>query len=283
LSLREQLPGRLRSWAPGWFVRQGLVISRTMPGTNVRCRWRVSSKLDLYRISSAWVKEPGTIAWIVDDVRPGDVVWDIGANIGIYSVPLGHRVRGNGGRVVAVEPNLVNAASLLTNVVLNGLGDIVQIVAEPIAERSIRGLMPMKTSHLQSGKSGVQFVASEGAGVVLEPHGSVHRAVRSLSGPELVSLTRSQPDIIKIDVDGLDLEILRGLQELLTGRTRPRLISVEMRSGEPRFVDLMQAVGYRLREMNYSPGKRVAILQGRDASRVMGNGIFVPVEAPTRE
>jgi FkbM family methyltransferase len=254
-----------------------------MPGTNVRCRWRVSSRHDLYRISSAWVKEPGTIAWIVDELRPGDVVWDIGANIGIYSVPLGHRVRGNGGRVVAVEPNLVNAASLLTNVVLNGLGDVVQIVAEPIAERSIQGLIPMRTSHLESGKSGVQLVAPGGVGLGLDPHGSVHRVVRSLSGPELASLTRSRPDIIKIDVDGLDFEILRGLREILTGRSRPRLISVEMTSGEPRFVDLMEAVGYRLREMNFGMLGGQKIREGRDPTTVSGNGIFVPVEAPTRE
>ncbi|MFM9084955.1 MAG: FkbM family methyltransferase, partial [Acidimicrobiia bacterium] len=179
-------------------LRWGVVVRRTMPGTTVRCYWKITSRQDVFRVASAWVKEPGTIAWIRDEVRQGDVVWDIGANIGIYTVPLGHKVRGVGGRVVAVEPNLVNTVSLLTNLLLNDLGEVVSVVAEPMADSSSFGEMFMRSAHLQSGRSGVQFshVGTMGSPSDTERRG-VTRHVRAVSADDLCAAVGSPPHIVK--------------------------------------------------------------------------------------
>jgi len=229
------------------------------------------------------VKEPGTIAWIRDEVRQGDVVWDIGANIGIYTVPLGHKVRGAGGRVVAVEPNLVNTVSLLTNLLLNDLGDVVSVVAEPMADSSSFGGMFMRSAHLQSGQSGVQFshVGTIGSSADAEHRGAM-RHVRAVSAEDLCAAVGSSPNIVKIDVDGLDYDILLGMRDVLRGTSRPRLVSVEMLGDEPRFVQFMRGVGYRLREMNFGMLGAAKIRQGRDPSVVSGNGIFVPADDAAR-
>jgi FkbM family methyltransferase len=227
-------------------------------------------------VSSAWVKEPGTIAWIRDEVHAGDVVWDIGANIGIYSIPLGHRVRGSGGRVIAVEPSLASAASLAENIAVNDLGGVVHLVCEPVAATTSDGTMSISRRHLESGKSGLQFRTDSDQSM----SAPMVRFVRSVSPADLQVLTGSSPTIIKIDVDGLDYEILEGLKAILMSESRPRFVSVEMRADEPRFVALMESLGYELREMNFSMGGSRKIRQGKAPSLVSGNGIFVPRDVP---
>jgi len=266
----------LKRWLPGWLVRSGWTISRRLPGTDLRCRWRVRSRHDVYRVSSAWVKEPGTIAWIRDEVHAGDVVWDIGANIGIYSIPLGYRVRGSGGRVIAVEPSLASAASLAENIAVNDLGGVVHLVCEPVAATTSDGAISISLTHLESGKAGLQFRTDSDQSM----SAPMVRFVRSVSPADLQVLTGSSPTIIKIDVDGLDFEILEGLKAILVSASRPRLVSVEMRGDEPRFVALMESLGYELREMNFGMLGSMSIRQGKAPSLVSGNGIFVPRDVP---
>ena len=52
-------------------------------------------------------KEPETIEWIESNVKPNDVVLDIGANVGAYSLIMGKLV-GEGGIIYSFEPNWVN-------------------------------------------------------------------------------------------------------------------------------------------------------------------------------
>ena len=59
-----------------------------------------------------FVKESGTCEWIKNDIGPGDVFFDIGANIGIYSILAANRV-GKTGKVYAFEPHSGNFTRLL--------------------------------------------------------------------------------------------------------------------------------------------------------------------------
>ena len=61
--------------------------------------------------------EPETISWIDDEVEPGDVVWDVGANVGLYSCYAAKA----GARVLAFEPSGINFGLLVAHVELNGL------------------------------------------------------------------------------------------------------------------------------------------------------------------
>jgi Met-10+ like-protein len=69
-------------------------------------------------------KEPWTVAWLDRSVRAGDVLWDVGANIGAYSLIAASLGR-EAAAIVAVEPAFANYAALCENVVLNGCQDAV--------------------------------------------------------------------------------------------------------------------------------------------------------------
>src|SRR4051794_37732121 len=82
---------------------------------------RSAPKIDL-RLRSA-AKEPWTVKWI-EAFEPGDVFYDIGANVGAYSL-LAAKVGGGAVPVVAFEPSAPTYHDLCVNVALNGCDEIV--------------------------------------------------------------------------------------------------------------------------------------------------------------
>ena len=82
-------------------------------------------------------KEPATIRWI-DTFAPGEVLWDIGANIGIYSLYAGVVKRVE---VLAFEPAAFNHAVLCDNIRLNGLDDRVAAYGLAFSDRSGLGTL----------------------------------------------------------------------------------------------------------------------------------------------
>ena len=71
------------------------------------------------RAGSLFTKQPQTIAWI-DSFRPGSVFWDVGANVGVYTL---YAARRGDTRVVAFEPAAVNYFVLSANCEINAFDD----------------------------------------------------------------------------------------------------------------------------------------------------------------
>jgi hypothetical protein len=84
----------------------GLELKFTVP--NRLCRWRADT------FSS---KEPETLEWI-DEIPSGAILWDIGANVGIYSV---YAAKARGCKVIAFEPSVFNLELLARNIFINEL------------------------------------------------------------------------------------------------------------------------------------------------------------------
>lgn len=134
----------------------------------------------------------------------GMVVWDVGANVGLYSIPAA-RAAGTEGRVVAFEPIPRNVAYLRRHVELNGLSQVT-IVEAAVVE--------------QSGT------------VALMPGDSPSEARVCVGGPWLVrgvslddwqrSTGAALPALVKIDVEGAEDRVLAGAAGVL-GRARPAL------------------------------------------------------------
>ncbi|HAH65825.1 MAG TPA: hypothetical protein DCL72_10210 [Rhizobiales bacterium] len=90
-------------------------------------RFACPNLLTRWRVETLRSKEPATLDWI-DGFSCEDTLWDVGANIGIYSI---YAAVSRGCRVVAFEPSPVNFALLERNIVLNDLSE--KIVAFPVA------------------------------------------------------------------------------------------------------------------------------------------------------
>ncbi len=135
--------------------------------------------------------------WLANSIRPGDTVVDIGANIGYYSVVAGKLV-GEKGRVIAFEPDPVAASFIRKNLELNGLSNVtVEQKAVSNAPGSIR-----------------LFLSEENKGDhrIYQPEGEE----RPFVDVEAVALDDyfaggSTPDVVKIDTQGAELAIFRGM------------------------------------------------------------------------
>lgn len=154
------------------------------------------------------------IAFLVGSLRPGAVALDIGANIGFYTVPLARRLQGLAGIVHAFEPLAANHARLVENVALNDAGDVAKLWHSALG--SSDGMVALEPERGAPTGNAASFpVVVETSGRELAPLTTVDAfAARE-------ALERC--DLIKIDVEGGELAVLRGSDELLT-RCRPFVV-----------------------------------------------------------
>jgi len=181
-------------------------------------------------------KETGTIAWIDRHLRAGDVFYDIGANIGAYTIFAGHRL-GDGGQVIAFEPHIPNANSLIENVFANGLDRRVAIVTAALSREP--GYERFNYYAMQAGTSSSQYGHASVEGQSFEPrfaeikHGCT---VDALCDSGLLVLSGEEPpgylparDLESVSVRQL-LEAVRraGEDPTLTPNSLPVSMPVEM-------------------------------------------------------
>lgn len=179
---------------------------------------------ELWRAGHYDSKEPDTLDWIDACFDAGDIVYDVGANIGQYSLYAARRLRGDV-RILSFEPEALNFAKLNRNIVLNDLGGA--ITAYPIAISDETGLDTFFVKTFVSGAS----LHALGRAVT---QGEVPFEAQNLQGTLAVSLDDlvgrfglPAPTHIKVDVDGIEERIVSGASELL-GNPALRTVLIEI-------------------------------------------------------
>jgi FkbM family methyltransferase len=169
---------------------------------------RVTSKSERNRLR-ACEKEPFTIEWIHRHIRPGDVLYDIGANVGAYSLVAAKKPDG-GARVFAFEPSYANVVSLCTNIVINDAAE--QITPLPFAVSNADGLGVFALRALESGSARHTL----GEGPSAEGPTLYRQPVITLRLDALIErFGLPLPNHIKLDVDGGELAVLEGAARAL--------------------------------------------------------------------
>jgi FkbM family methyltransferase len=164
----------------------------------------VPNRLNLYRVETFATKEPETLEWI-ESLPSNSVLWDVGANIGLYSVYAAVARRCN---VWAFEPSVFNLELLARNIALNKLQESICIV--PIALSDQIGSSMFKMSNTQWGGALSTF------GQNFDQDGKELRQVFEYQTLGLsiddacVLLKIPQPQYLKMDVDGIEHLILSG-------------------------------------------------------------------------
>jgi len=166
----------------------------TLPGGE---RVRVSAR---YRLL-AW--NPEEYAAFRAAIRPGDVVLDIGANLGAYTVLFGQWV-GPAGRVFAFEPAPETASGLRRQVQLNGLSDRVEVIQSAMTAQP--GSVRFHAEGVQGGNALASDRDAGATGVI---------TVNATSIDAFCADRGIRPGVIKIDVEGAELDVLRGARETL--------------------------------------------------------------------
>lgn len=178
----------------------GLILKFTTP--NSLCVWRAQTFS---------TKEPETLEWI-DSIPESSVLWDVGANIGLYSV---YAAKKRNCRIWAFEPSVFNLELLARNLSVNGLTKQVCIVPMALSDRLGSSQMRMTTTEWGGALStfGQEF-------------GWDGEAIRQVFEFQTIGLTMDDavqrmaipaPDYIKMDVDGLEHFILKGGPIVLQG------------------------------------------------------------------
>jgi FkbM family methyltransferase len=177
--------------------------------------------LPLWRVRTLFTKEPETIEWI-DGFAETDVFWDIGANVGIYSL---YAAANRGIRVLAFEPAAGNYFLLNRSIELNGVDDRVQAYCVAFSDDKRIHMLNMQTTELGGALSsfgepidtfGKQFVPGFRQGMT----GYGIDAFIDEFDPLF-------PNHIKIDVDGIEDRIIAGATKTLAD-ARLRSLSIEL-------------------------------------------------------
>jgi FkbM family methyltransferase len=238
-------------------------------------RLRVRTVHELNRATNALHNEPGTLRWIRSAVRPGDVFYDVGANIGLFALLAAHRA-GAGGRVAAFEPHAATVDALLANVALNDLGDRIDVLS--CALHSESGHRPFLYRSLAAA-SGLSQV-----GATRDPHrhdvAPVARELKAVAAADdLIAAGTIRPaNVVKIDVDGNEGAVLAGMRGLLTGARQPRSVQVEVNpEGSADVLAFMRSAGYRETGRHLTLGSEQLVRAGTDPATLGANVVFEPV------
>jgi FkbM family methyltransferase len=182
-----------------------------------------------------------TLDAVASLLRPHDVVLDVGANIGAIALPLARKLRGCG-RVVAVEAAADTADRLRWHVRVNGLTDRVHIVQAGLSDRT--GSARLRTSGFGQHDVGTRTLEGDSP--------DVGEPVDLVTGDALrEQLGVDRFDIIKIDVEGHELAVLRGLDRTFA-EAPPRVVLLEVVAGNQQRAGLStDALVQRMHELGY--------------------------------
>ena len=150
-------------------------------------------------------------------IKPGDVIWDVGANIGYYTRKFSDSV-GPAGQVFAFEPFPATAARLCAE-----LTGVETVTVLPVALEAETGTVSMREGDDEFGAT--SRIVAQGTG-----ESRVTR-VDIATGDSIFSRgLASAPTIIKIDTEGFELDVLNGMQEILN-RATLRAVFIEVHFG----------------------------------------------------
>jgi FkbM family methyltransferase len=149
------------------------------------------------------------LSWNPDEYRafraavsPGMTALDIGANVGAYALLFGQWV-GTKGAVFAFEPSATVFEGLRRHIELNGLDRIVTPVSSAVGAQSTRGRLIVGLTAGESRLANGGDVAERTVDVAV------------ITVDHFCAMYRVTPDVMKVDVEGAELDVLRGARETI--------------------------------------------------------------------
>lgn len=226
---------------------RGPVVQTTMrAGHRLVLDLRSESQRDAYftgRFDEPLVRAVRALA-----LGPGSVDLDIGANVGLWTVPLAVRAAGRGRSVVAFEPVPANVARLRANVALNGLDEVVTIHPFALSDRPGVARISLREDFRAGATSGnAALVIDDGLDA---RYRTIEVRLRCLD--DVASSFPGPVAIVKIDVEGHEDHVLRGGRRMIAA-DRPVIVAEwnpayhRRRGTDPteRLHTAMAGLGYR--------------------------------------
>lgn len=180
------------------------ILETEIVGVPMRFRVRTPEELRILESAGGAGGEQRVMASLREILRPGDVALDVGANVGLYTVLLAKAV-GPNGSVIACEPARLIAEHLKENLELNGF-DNVRVFQKALGEAPGRARLYASTVIGNS-----SLAEAQGSGEAED--------VEVIEGDYLIaSESLPIPRAVKIDVEGFEYAVLRGLQQTISDK-----------------------------------------------------------------
>jgi FkbM family methyltransferase len=183
-----------------------------------------------WRANTLFTKEPCTIAWI-DSFKKGEVFYDIGANVGGYSIWAAKR---RGVKVYAFEPEASNYAVLCKNMTLNDVDGAAYCLALKEHRQDMFSTIYLSTQ--ESGGSCNTF--GEAVGPDLKARKGIPQGAFGIT-LDTVAANLPQPDHIKIDVDGLEHRVISGGPRTIANA---KSLLVEVNTNLPEHLEMVEKI-----------------------------------------
>lgn len=196
--------------------------------------------------------EPEVWRQIIAQVMPGDMIADVGAYIGLYTVALAKRT-GPSGRVVAFEPDPANFVALKEHVELNGVTDRVELREAAVGQDRCPIIFAVQASSesFVIGRADAEVGVS---GYTIECVTLDH------------AFAERRMDILKVDVEGYEEKVIQGAASLLQDPSRcPRVIFIEVHpyawqavgTTSESLLRLLAECNYRVQDLAAKPVERI--------------------------
>ena len=210
------------------------------------------SRIEAESRAKSCAKEPETVEWIETNFEKGDVALDIGANIGAYTLIMS-KLLGDSGMIYAFEPGWPNFYRLCKNIALNNCQH--NIVPINMALSSQKRIDVMNYQDLEFGSSlhtfdkPVDFVGEK-----FKPEITFHTI--SYSVDLFAKEFKLAPvNHIKLDVDGLESEIINGAKEILNNQAC-RSLMVEFNEAfdtDQQSIKFLESCGFKIVKKKPNP------------------------------
>ena len=203
----------------------------------------VPNRLSNYRADSYFSKEPETIEWL-ESMECNSILWDIGANVGLYSLYAAKQKRAE---VIAFEPSVFNLELFARNVSANKLYDQITIFPLALSDREASGSFNMSSPDWGGALSTFDKDYDQ-FGKEMEV--KFKYELMGVSGDFVVKHMKiKQPDYLKIDVDGVEHIILSGMKKILP-QVKSVLIEIndDFEQQLNTTIELLQSSGFVLKK-----------------------------------
>lgn len=224
----------------------------------LKAKFYAPNKHASWRYKTLFIKEPETIEWL-RGLNEDDVLWDVGANVGIYSI---YAALVTGCRVVAIEPGAANYWTLCKNIELNALDNKIDALCIALgSEHKVADLFLYSSE--PGGAQNALDRPQDDRGKQFKPQ--FRQGMLSIPTDVLIeSLGADCPTAMKIDVDGFEIFVLKGAARTLSNPILKR-ISLELDSSNSDLVaaaqNLLNEAGFikkgEFRSPNVAPGSPI--------------------------
>lgn len=248
----------LNVWPDLWrvYVKSRLSIIKKMDYARDTILLDVRSPFEYSVRTRSCAKEPETVDWIESFFQKGDVLFDVGANVGAYSLVAAKYHQGRV-RVYAFEPSFLNFSQLCRNITLNDCHGTITAFNVALSDKT--GLETFNYRDLTAG--GAMHALGDPVDYTKETFvPACQQTVLTYTMDDFIAqFGIPAPVHIKLDVDGTEYQILQGASKIFSDH-RLKSVFVEMPDSDQPMKDYFLAKGFKVHQRFpiSTPGVNVA-------------------------